>query len=139
MGLENVGQLKRLIKEAIGDRLKMIDEAGNVAAIEAKIGKVEEDMQECVSVKDSLEGMENLKHYVNPKTVNTLTKEIDATLKELDKKRADLEKQKSKMSGGKTATSVVPVDDNGNGLVDDDEAEDAALNEAINNILKSIK
>ena len=62
MGLENVGQLKRLIKEAIGDRLKMIDEAGNVAAIEAKIGKVEEDMQECVSVKDSLEGMENLKH-----------------------------------------------------------------------------
>lgn len=136
-----IKEVKQLVKEAIKDRIRMIDEAGNVAAIEAQISKVEEDMQECTSVKESLTGMENLKHYANPKTVGNLVKELDATLKELDKKRAELEKNKAKLAGGKSASTLVPVDVDGDGEISDDESysDEDTLQEALRKIKNRIK
>ena len=48
-------ELKKLIKEAIADRIKMIDEAGDIAALEAKIKKVDEDIKDAMSVKPSID------------------------------------------------------------------------------------
>ena len=112
--------LKSLIKEAVNDRLRMIDEAGTVAALEAQIGKVGEDIEEAGGLKDTLLGIENLKHYVNPKTVSATIKELDASIKALDKKRGDLEKQKSKLSGGTRTTAV--SEESEDGLIDDEPA-----------------
>ncbi len=78
----NSSLVKQLIKEAIADRIKMIDEAGDIAALEAKIRKVEEDIKDAMAVKASLTSMEGLKYYVNPEIISDMMDDMEASIKE---------------------------------------------------------
>lgn len=93
----NSSLVKQLIKEAIADRIKMIDEAGDIAALEAKIRKVEEDIKDAMAVKASLTSMEGLKYYVNPEIIGDMMDDMEASIKELQTKKKDLEDQKKAM------------------------------------------
>jgi len=75
----------------------MIDEAGDIAALEAKIRKVEEDIKDAMAVKASLTSMEGLKYYVNPEIISDMMDDMEASIKELQTKKKDLEDQKKAM------------------------------------------
>lgn len=90
--------IKNLIKEAIADRIKMIDEAGDIAALEAKINKVEEDIKDAMDVKSSLVSMAGLKYYVSPEIVGDMMDDMEVSIKELQAKKKDLEDQKKAMA-----------------------------------------
>jgi hypothetical protein len=90
--------LKQIIKEAIADRIKMIDEAGDIAAIEAKINKVEEDIRDAMEVKSALTGMEGLKYYVSPEIISDMMTDMESSISELQTKKKDLEDQKKTMA-----------------------------------------
>jgi hypothetical protein len=97
MKLNNI-LIKKLIKEAIADRIKMIDEAGDIAALEAKINKVEEDIKDAMEVKTSVTNMAGLKYYVSPEIVNDMMEDMEVSIKELQTKKKDLEDQKKAMA-----------------------------------------
>lgn len=86
-----ISQLKQLIKEAIHDRLAMIDEAGNKAAIQAKIAKIEEDIQEAHDIKNAIP--DNIKLYVDPEIVGDMMEDMAANIKELENKKAEYMQQ----------------------------------------------
>jgi ribosomal protein S13 len=90
--------IKQIIKEAIADRIKMIDEAGDIAAIEAKINKVEEDIRDAMEVKSALTGMEGLKYYVSPEIISDMMTDMESSISELQTKKKDLEDQKKTMA-----------------------------------------
>lgn len=90
--------VKQLIKEAIADRIKMIDEAGDIAALEAKIRKVEEDIKDAMSVKSALTSMDGLKYYVSSEIISDIMDDMEASIKELHAKKKDLEDQKKTMA-----------------------------------------
>jgi hypothetical protein len=94
----NSSLVKKLIKEAIADRIKMIDEAGDIAALEAKINKVEEDIKDAMAVKSSLMSMDGLKYYVSPEIVGDMMDDMEVSIKELQTKKKDLEDQKKAMA-----------------------------------------
>ena len=94
----NSNLVKQLIKEAIADRIKMIDEAGDIAALEAKINKVEEDIKDAMAVKSSLMSMDGLKYYVSPEIIGDMMDDMEASIKELQTKKKDLEDQKKAMA-----------------------------------------
>jgi hypothetical protein len=94
----NSSLVKQLIKEAIADRIKMIDEAGDIAALEAKINKVEEDIKDAMAVKSSLMSMDGLKYYVSPEIVGDMMDDMEVSIKELQTKKKDLEDQKKAMA-----------------------------------------
>jgi hypothetical protein len=97
MKLNNI-LIKKLIKEAIADRIKMIDEAGDIAALEAKINKVEEDIKDAMEVKTSVTNMAGLKYYVSPEIVDDMMEDMEVSIKELQTKKKDLEDQKKAMA-----------------------------------------
>ena len=90
--------VKKLIKEAIADRIKMIDEAGDIAALEAKINKVEEDIKDAMEVKTAVTNMAGLKYYVSPEIVGDMMDDMEVSIKELQAKKKDLEDQKKAMA-----------------------------------------
>jgi ribosomal protein S13 len=75
----------------------MIDEAGDKAALEAKINKVEEDIKDAMSVKTALTSMSGLKYYVSPEIIGDMMDDMEASIKELQTKKKDLEDQKKSM------------------------------------------
>jgi len=90
-----LSQLKQLIKEAIHDRLVMIDEAGNKAAIQAKIAKIEEDIQEAQEIKSSIPT--HVTNYVSPEIIGDLMEELEESIQELEAKKAEYEEQMAEM------------------------------------------
>lgn len=94
----NSNLVKQLIKEAIADRIKMIDEAGDIAALEAKVNKVEEDIKDAMAVKTALASMEGLKYYVSPEIISDMMDDMEVSIKELQTKKKDLEDQKKAMA-----------------------------------------
>lgn len=88
-------ELVKFIKEEISNRLKTIDEAGDIAAMQAKLQKVEQDINEATEIQSNLLSIEGLKYYANPKTLNLLVNEIEKSISELNKMKDDLEDQLS--------------------------------------------
>jgi hypothetical protein len=93
-----VSQLKQLIKEAVQERIRMIDEAGDIAAVEAKINKVEEDIQDAMRVKSALLDMAGLKYYVEPEIISDMMDDMEASIKELQDKKKEFEEAKKQMT-----------------------------------------
>jgi hypothetical protein len=93
-----VSQLKQLIKEAVQERIRMIDEAGDIAAVEAKINKVEEDIQDAMRVKSALVDMAGLKYYVQPEIISDMMDDMEASIKELQAKKKEFEDSKKQMT-----------------------------------------
>lgn len=87
----NTNQLRQIIKEAIVDRLKMIDEAGDKAALTAKINKIEEEIEEAHQIKSSIPT--NINQYVDSEIVGDLMDDMDNSIAELEAKKKELEEQ----------------------------------------------
>lgn len=87
----NTTQLRQIIKEAIVDRLKMIDEAGDKAALTAKINKIDEDIKEAHDIKNAIPT--NINHYVDPEIIGDLMEDMDNSISELEAKKKELEEQ----------------------------------------------
>ena len=100
----NTIQLRQIIRETIGDRLKMIDEAGDKAAINAKIAKIEEDIEEAQQIKSSIPT--NINQYVDSEIVGDLMDDMDNSIAELEAKKKELEDQLASMD--KPAKEVKP-------------------------------
>jgi hypothetical protein len=102
----NANQFRQLIKEAIADRLKMIDEAGNKAAVMAKIAKIDEDIKLAQEIKSSIR-VDELKHFVTPEKVSDVLDEITESIQELEAKKKELAgqvKDMDKAAKPKTST-----------------------------------
>lgn len=95
--------VKQMIAEAVSHRIKAIDEAGDVAANEAKIARVEQESKKAGSVKQLMEKV-NLSHYIGEKLYAKVMEEMDKSINEYENARLELEE---KMSG--------PKDDNKKG------------------------
>lgn len=87
----NTTQLRQIIKEAIGERLRMIDEAGDKAAISAKITKIEEDIKEANDIKSAIPT--NINQYVDTEIIGDLMDDMDNSIAELEAKKIELEEQ----------------------------------------------
>ena len=95
--------VKQMIAEAVSHRIKAIDEAGDIAANEAKIARVEQEAKKAGSVKQLMEKV-NLSHYIGEKLYAKVMEEMDKSIQEYEGARLELEE---KMSG--------PKDDNKKG------------------------
>lgn len=91
----NTTQIRQIIKEAIVDRLKMIDEAGDKAAINAKIAKIEEDIKEAHDIKNAIPT--NINHYVDPEIIGDLMEDMNKSIDELEAKKQELQDQLKSM------------------------------------------
>jgi peptidoglycan hydrolase CwlO-like protein len=69
----------------------MIDEAGDKAALTAKINKIDEDIKEAQEIKSAIPS--NINHYVDPEIIGDLMEDMDNSIKELEEKKKDLEDQ----------------------------------------------
>jgi hypothetical protein len=87
----NTNQLRQIIKEAIGERLRMIDEAGDKAALTAKINKIEEEIEEAHQIKSAIPT--NINQYVDTEIIGDLMDDMDNSIAELEAKKKELEEQ----------------------------------------------
>jgi hypothetical protein len=91
-----MNKLRQLIRESINDYIREIDEAGNVAALEAKMNKTQEAI-ELREKKMNMEGIDEAYHDMLDKTkMKELGGEVKALKKSLVKLEKQLEKLKSK-------------------------------------------
>jgi hypothetical protein len=89
-------ELKQLIRESINEYIREIDEAGNVAALEAKMTKTQEAI-ELREKKMNMDGLDEAYHDMLDKgKVKELGNEVKALKKSLVKYEKQLEKLKSK-------------------------------------------
>lgn len=93
--------LRQIIRESIQSYIREIDEAGNVAALEVKMAKTKEAIEERKS-KMAMEGLDEAYHEMLDKGK---VKEIEKEIKHLEKSLAKYEKQLEKMKNkGKKKT-----------------------------------
>jgi len=91
-----MNKLRQLILESIGDYIREIDETGNMAALEAKIGKTQEAI-ELREKKMNMNGLDEAYHDMLDKgKIKELGGEVKALKKSLVKLEKQLEKLKSK-------------------------------------------
>ena len=89
--------VKQMIAEAASHRIKAIDEAGDIAANEAKVARIQQESKKAGSVKQLMEKV-NLSHYIGEKLYAKVMEEMDKSINEYENARLELEE---KMSGGK--------------------------------------
>jgi hypothetical protein len=91
--------VKSMIAEAVSHRIAQIDEAGDIAANEAKMARIEQEATKAKKVME-LMGKVNLSHYLGEKLYAKVMEEMDKSINEYEGARLELEE---KMSGGKDA------------------------------------
>jgi chaperonin cofactor prefoldin len=84
---------------SVEGRLKMIDEAGDKAALQAKINKIDEDIKEANEIKNAVPT--NIGHFVAPEIISDLHDDLSKAIEELEAKKAELEEQMKGMEGAK--------------------------------------
>jgi hypothetical protein len=95
--------VKQMIAEAVSHRIAQIDEAGDIAANEAKMARIQQEADKANKVKGLMEKI-NLSHYLGEKLYAKVMEEMDKSINEYEGARLELEE---KMSG--------PKDDNKKG------------------------
>lgn len=89
-------ELRQLIRESINEYIREIDEAGNTAALEAKMNKTQEAI-ELREKKMNMEGLDEAYHDMLDKgRIKELGNEVKALKKSLAKYEKQLEKLRSK-------------------------------------------
>jgi len=91
--------VKSMIAEAVSHRIAQIDEAGDIAANEAKMARIEQEATKAKKVME-LMGKVNLSHYLGEKLYAKVMEEMDKSITEYEGARLAIEE---KMSGGKDA------------------------------------
>jgi hypothetical protein len=104
----NAKLFKTIIKESIHDYIKEIDEAGDTAAMDAKITKCEEAITSREKKIEMSESLEEMKDMINPDKINELKKEI----KDLQKAKAKFEKIKDKKANKGKKKEIVTDGEN---------------------------
>jgi hypothetical protein len=89
--------VKQMIAEAVSHRIAQIDEAGDIAANEAKMTRIEQEATKAKKVMELMEKV-NLSHYLGEKLFEKVMQEMDKSIQEYEGARLELEE---KMSGGK--------------------------------------
>lgn len=89
--------VKQMIAEAVSHRIAQIDEAGDIAANEAKMARIEQEATKANKVKELMEKV-NLSHYIGEKLAAKVMEEMDKSINEYEGARLAIEE---KMSGGK--------------------------------------
>jgi len=92
--MENI-IIKALIKEAITQRISEIDKAGDEAAENAKLSKIEQDAKKVSTLKSML-SKEVFKKYIDSKALKAVIKDLESSARELDKAKVKLEKEQEK-------------------------------------------
>jgi hypothetical protein len=92
--MENI-IIKALIKEAITQRISEIDKAGDEAAENAKLSKIEQDAKKVSTLKTML-SKEVFKKYIDAKALSAVLKDLESSARELDKAKIKLEKEQEK-------------------------------------------
>ena len=92
--MENI-IIKALIKEAITQRISEIDKAGDEAAENAKLSKIEQDAKKVSTLKSML-SKEVFKKYIDSKALKAVIKDLESSSRELDKAKVKLEKEQEK-------------------------------------------
>jgi hypothetical protein len=91
--------VKKMIAEAVSHRIAQIDEAGDIAANEAKMTRIEQEAKKANKVKELMEKI-NLSHYLGEKLYSKVMDEMDKSIQEYEGAKLELEE---KMSGPKDA------------------------------------
>jgi hypothetical protein len=91
--------VKSMIAEAVSHRIAQIDEAGDIAANEAKMARIEQEAKKADGIKKLMEKV-NLSHYIGEKLAAKVMEEMDKSIEEYEGARLAIEE---KMSGGKDA------------------------------------
>jgi len=94
---------KKMKKESIQDRIKEIEKKGSVAALEAKINALDEEVSSRNGKLTMVSENEDLAEFVNPARINEMKKEI----KELEKAKAKYGKMYEKMTGAAYSKPIV--------------------------------
>jgi hypothetical protein len=89
--------VKSMIAEAVSHRIAQIDEAGDIAANEAKMTRIQQEADKAGKVKGLMEKI-NLSHYLGEKLYAKVMEEMDKSIQEYEGARLELEE---KMSGEK--------------------------------------
>jgi len=89
--------VKQMIAEAVSHRIAQIDEAGDIAANEAKMARIEQEAKKADGIKRLMEKV-NLSHYIGEKLAAKVMEEMDKSIQEYEGARLAIEE---KMSGGK--------------------------------------
>jgi hypothetical protein len=89
--------VKQMIAEAVSHRIAQIDEAGDIAANEAKMARIEQEAKKADGIKRLMEKV-NLSHYIGEKLAAKVMEEMDKSIEEYEGARLAIEE---KMSGGK--------------------------------------
>lgn len=88
-------ELKQLIVESIQEYIKSIDEAGDLAALEAKINKINEEIESRQGKISRVTEIGDLAEFVDQNKVKEIQKEISLLERGKDKYSKQLEKMKS--------------------------------------------
>jgi hypothetical protein len=89
--------VKQMIAEAVSHRIAQIDEAGDIAANEAKMARIEQEAKKADGIKRLMEKV-NLSHYIGEKLAAKVMEEMDKSIQEYEGAKLAIEE---KMSGGK--------------------------------------
>jgi hypothetical protein len=92
--MENI-IIKALIKEAITQRISEIDKAGDEAAENAKLSKIEQDAKKVSTLKSML-SKEVFKKYIDSQALKAVIKDLESSASKLDKAKVKLEKEQEK-------------------------------------------
>lgn len=89
--------VRKMIAESMSPRIAAIYEAGDIAANEAKMVKIDQEAKKADSIKKLMEKV-NLSQYIGEKLAAKVMDEMDKSIQEYEGARLELEE---KMSGGK--------------------------------------
>ena len=99
---------KKAKKSLVADKVKEIESAGNVAALEAKMGAIEEEIENREMKMKMATENEDLAEFINPTRIKEMGKEV----KELQKSKSKYLKEYKKLTGEeyKSKTEIVGED-----------------------------
>lgn len=127
-------ELRQLIRESIQDYIREIDDAGDRAALEAKMNKCEEAIASRNKKIEMSESLEEMKDMVDPVKIKSLRAEIKVLEKSLNKYKKQLDKMDGKNQPKEEKKEVVteePVDEmDMDAKLDMSEEESEPLNES---------
>lgn len=90
--------VRKMISEAVSHRIKSIDEAGDIAANEAKIARIGEELNKANKISDLLEKI-NLQHYIGEKLYGKVKEEMSKSINEYEGAKLELEERMSADKG----------------------------------------
>jgi len=115
----DINKLRGLIQESIQEYLKEIDAAGDRAAVEAKMAKIDEaikNREDKISRAEALTEDEDMKEMVNTGKIASLKKEIKLFEKAKSKYQKQLDKMDGKTAPKKEIDEFTDLSQDGKGL-----------------------